>query len=115
MLMKFFARCGRRRASPTNPTMKANLPILASVVATFQLTGNQAMSQPNCDFVRIAEDYVKAHFPFIDTAPDRRVVSIPVGAYWQVTFNLPDRYLGFVPEITVDPRTCQVVSAKVWQ
>jgi len=77
--------------------------------------GIQAMSQPNCDVVRIAEDYVKTQFPFIDTAPDRHVVSLPIGAYWQVTFKLPDRYLGFVPEITVDPRTCQVVGAKVWQ
>ena len=95
--------------------LRAKLPIWATVVATLQLTGIQAMSQSNCDVIRIAEDYVKTHFPFIDTAPDRRVVSLPIGAYWQVTFKLPDRYLGFVPEITVDPRTCQVVAAKVWQ
>ena len=85
------------------------------VAAALPLIGSEAMSQPNCDVVRIAQDYVKTHFPFIDTAPDRRVVSLPIGAYWQVTFNLPDRYLGFVPEITVDPGTCQVVAAKVWQ
>lgn len=115
MLMKFFVCSGRWRASSTNPIIKANLPILATVVAMLQLTGNQAMSQPNCDVVEIAKDYVKAHFPFIDTAPDRRVVSLPVGDFLQITFKLPEGYLGFVPEITVDPRTCQVVRAKVWQ
>jgi len=73
------------------------------------------MPQPNCDVVRIAKAYVESHFPFIDTAPDRRVITLPVGAHWQVTFNLPDGYLGFVPEITVDPKTCQVVRSKVWQ
>jgi hypothetical protein len=92
---------------------RAKLPVL--MIAALQLTGNQAMSQLNCDVVKIAKDYVETHFPFIDTAPDRRVVTLPIGAYWQVTFKLPERYLGFVPEITVDPNTCRVVSAKVWQ
>jgi hypothetical protein len=75
------------------------------------------MSQPNCDVVGIARTYVERHFPFIDIASDRRVVTSTVDAYWQVTFDfkLADRYLGFVPEITVDPRTCRVVGAKVWQ
>ena len=75
------------------------------------------MAQPNCDVITIARAYVEAHFPFIDVASKRRVVSAPVGAYWQVTFDFdePARYLGFVPEIMVDPRSCQVVSAKVWQ
>lgn len=78
---------------------------------------NQAMPQPNCDVVGIAKAYVETHFPFIDLASDRRVVSSPVGDHWQVTldFDVPARYLGFIPEITVDPKTCQVVNAKVWQ
>ena len=73
------------------------------------------MPQPNCDVVKIANEYVKAHFPFIDTKPDRRVTTLPIGTYWQVIFHLPEGFLGFVPEITVDPKTCQVVAAKVWQ
>jgi hypothetical protein len=85
------------------------------MIAVLQLMAEEAVSQPNCNVVRIAEDYVKAHFPFIDTASDRSVVSLPVGPFLQITFDLPEGYLGFVPEITVDPRTCQVVSAKVWQ
>jgi hypothetical protein len=77
----------------------------------------QAMPQPNCDIVKIAKTYVEMHFPFIHIASKRRVVTAPIGAYWQVTFDFdePARYLGMVPEITVDPETCQVVSAKVWQ
>ena len=76
------------------------------------------MPQPNCDVVRIARDYSETHFPFIKITSDRRMVVISqVGAYWQVTFDFdePARYLGMVPEITVDPITCQVVAAKVWQ
>ena len=115
MSMKIVALSDRRPASLRNALTRAKLPVLMIAAATFQLTGTQAMSQPNCDVVKIAENYVKTHFPFIDTEPDRRVVTLPIGAYWQVTFKLPFGYLGFVPEITVDPRTCQVVSAKVWQ
>ena len=77
----------------------------------------EAMAQPNCDFIKIARTYVETHFPFIHLASKRRVVTAPVGAYWQGTFDFdePARYLGMVPEITVDPGACQVVSAKVWQ
>src|SRR2546423_921604 len=105
----------KHRSRAPQMSMRAKLFIWMAAIATLQLTGMQAMSHPNCDVVRIAQDYVKTHFPFIDTAPDRHVVSLPIGVYWQVTFKLPDRYLGFVPEITVDPRTCKVVAAKVWQ
>src|SRR4051812_32996741 len=91
--------------SPTCPATRMSLLASITAAAMFQLMENQAMSQQNCDVVKIAQDYVKVHFPFIDTNPDRRVVILSVGAYSQVTFHLPDRYLGFVPEITVDPRT----------
>lgn len=88
-----------------------------TVVAIIQSTVDPAMPQPNCDVVRIARAYVESTFPFINVDSDRRVVSAPVGDYCQVTFTFdpPATYLGFVPEITVDPRICQVVSAKVWQ
>jgi hypothetical protein len=91
--------------------------IWLTIVATLQLMGNQAMPQSDCDIVKIARAYVETRFPFIDITSHRRVVTSQIGAYWQVTFDFdpPATYLGFVPEITVDPRTCQVVSAKVWQ
>jgi len=113
-MMKALIRLDRPPLS-TCPATTMSLLVSITVAAMFLLMGNQVMSQQNCDVVKVANDYVKTHFPFIDTNPDRRVVTLPVGAYSQVTFHLPDRYLGFVPEITVDPRTCQVVSAKVWQ
>jgi hypothetical protein len=117
MPTKVFTRSDWRPASPTTPSAKVKFSIWVTVVATLQVVGNPAMPQPNCDVVTIARAYVEAHFPFINVASNRRVVSAPVGAYWHVTFDFdePARYLGFVPEITVDPRTCQVVSAKVWQ
>jgi hypothetical protein len=85
------------------------------VLAILQSTVNQAMSQSNCDFVKIAEDYVRQRWPFIDVTTERRAVSEPSGAYWQVTFKLPDDTLGYVPEVRIDRRTCQVVGAQVWQ
>src|SRR5947207_94940 len=100
---------------PRGMTATVKLSIWATVVATLQLMGNEAMPQPNSDVVKIAKAYVERKFPFIDTNAVRVVLTFSIGGYLQVPFHLPDRYLGFVPEITVDPRTCQVVSAKVWQ
>jgi hypothetical protein len=84
------------------------------VVAMIQSMVNQAMSQPNCDLVKIAEDYVRTRSP-IDMTTDRRVRTWLEGTVWKVRFDLPEDALGFVPEIGIDPRTCQVVSAKLWQ
>lgn len=86
-----------------------------TVLAILQSMASQAMSQPNCDVVKIAEDYVRQRWPFIDITTERRAVSEVIGAYWQVTFKLPDDTLGYVPEVTIDRRTCQVVGAQVWQ
>jgi hypothetical protein len=84
------------------------------VVAILQSMVNQAMSQPNCDLVKIAEDYARTRWP-VDLTTDRRVVSSLEGNVWKIRFTLPDDTLGFVPEIGIDQRTCQVVSAKLWQ
>jgi hypothetical protein len=117
MSMKVLMRSDWRPPLPANLRENPKFAIWLTVVAALQLIGNQAMPQPNCDIVRIAKNYVEAQFPFIHIASKRHVVTSPVGAYWQVTFDFdePARYLGMVPEITVDPKTCQVVSAKVWQ
>jgi hypothetical protein len=84
------------------------------VIAALQSMVDQAMSQPNCDFVKIAEDYVRQRWPFIDVTDRRRLSSVE-GAVWKIRFTLPDDTLGFVPEVGIDQRTCQVVSAIVWQ
>ena len=114
MSMKIFALSDRRLASLRNVLTKAKLSVLMVAAATLQLTGNQTMSQPNCDVVKIAEDYVRAHLSFIRIA-NRRWSSSVEGDVWTVRLELPEGHLGFVPEIGVDPITCQFVSAKVWQ
>ena len=114
MSMTIFALSDRRSASLRDVLMRAKLPVLMIAGATFQLTGSQAMAQPNCDVVKIAEDYVRTHLPFI-VIENRRWSSSGEGDLWTVRLELPDGHLGFVPEIGVDQRSCQVVSAKVWQ
>jgi hypothetical protein len=89
-------------------------PISIAVIATLQLMVNQAMSQPNCDVVKIAESYVRTRYPFIDIA-DREAVTSATDALWQVTFELPQGALGFVPIISIDRKTCAVVRAEVEQ
>ena len=114
MPIKIFALSDRRLASLRDVLTKAKLPVLMIAAAALQLTGNQTMSQPNCDVVKVAEDYVKTHFPFIRIA-NRRWSSSVESDLWTVRLELPEGALGFVPEIGVDQRSCQVVSAKVWQ
>ncbi len=83
-------------------------------IAVLQLMVDRAMSQPNCDLVKIAEDYAKTRWP-VDMTTDRRVRTWLEGNVWKVRFDLPEDALGFVPEIGIDQRTCQVVSAMFWQ
>jgi hypothetical protein len=84
------------------------------VGAVLQLTTDQAMSQPNCDLIKIAEEYARTRWP-IDMTTDRHVIAWLEGAVWKVRFDLPKDTLGFVPEIGIDQRTCKVVSAMFWQ
>lgn len=83
-------------------------------LAVFQLMAEQAMSQPNCDLVKVAEDYARARWP-VDLTTGRRVVKSLDGTVWKVRFTLPNDTLGYVPEIGIDEKTCQVVSAILWQ
>jgi hypothetical protein len=118
MSMKIFALRDRRPASLRDTLTRAKLPVLMIAAATFQLTGNEAISQSNCDVVKIAEDFARTRWP-TDLTTNRRVVvrlvSVAGSIYQRVTFNLPDGYLGPVPEITVDGRSCWVIGAKLWQ
>ena len=84
------------------------------VLTLLPLTVDQAMSQPNCDVVKIAENYARARWP-VDLTTDRRVVRWLEGNVWKVTFEFPADTLGYVPEIGIDQRTCQLVSAVLWQ
>jgi hypothetical protein len=84
------------------------------MVAGLQLLVDQAMSQTNCDVVKIAKNYARTRWP-VDVTTDRRVVRWVEGGTWKIAFELPEDTLGFVPEIGIDPKTCQVVSAILWQ
>jgi hypothetical protein len=84
------------------------------VTVTIHLLAGQAMAQSNCNFIKIAEDYAKARWP-VDLTTDRNAVTWPDGVVIKVAFELPPDALGFVPEISIDTQTCQVVSAKLWQ
>jgi hypothetical protein len=112
--MTIFALSDRRPASLADVLTRAKLPVLIMAVATLHFTGNQAMSQPNCDLVKIAEDYARTRWP-VDMTTDRRVRTWLEGDVWKVAFELPADTLGFVPEIGIDRTTCQVVSAMFWQ
>ena len=85
-----------------------------AVVAVLQLMMDHAMPQPNCDVVRIAEDYIRTRYPFIDPAERQPVTSV-AGAVWQVAFELPKGAFGFVPIVSIDRKTCAVVGAQVEQ
>jgi hypothetical protein len=40
--------------------------VLAILVTIFQLMGSPAMSEPECDFVKIARDFIITKFPQTD-------------------------------------------------
>lgn len=84
------------------------------MIAVLQLMAEEAMPQSNCDVVTTAQKYVRTHFPFIQIG-NRRWSSSAEADLWTVRLELPDGHLGFVPEITINERSCQVVAAKVWQ
>ena len=85
-----------------------------TVVAVIQSMVNQAMPQSNCDVIKIAEDYVRIRWPFIDIT-NRRPSRMIDGDVWKVAFELPEDTLGYVPEVSIHQGTCQVIGAVVWQ
>lgn len=83
-------------------------------IATFwmgQMTLNQAMSQANCDVLKIAHEYIASRYPSFDAAGLTPVIS-EQGNLWRLTYELPRGTLGGVPIITIDKRTCRVVQAE---
>ena len=84
------------------------------VVGTIQSMVNQTMPHPNCEVVKIAEDYAKARWPFFDFSDRRRSTEVE-GDVSKVRFLLPDGSLGYEPEISIDRKNCQVVHAVIWQ
>ncbi len=87
------------------------LPAVIAVAAVFQLMVEQVMSQPGCDMLRVAQEYIAKRYPSFDPAGLKRVVS-EQGNLWQLTYELPTGMLGGAPIITIDKRTCAIVRAE---
>jgi hypothetical protein len=85
-----------------------------TLVTAFQLMGSPTMSQPKCDFLKIAKDYIVKEYPFIDFV-HRHPVTSESNHIRQVRYELPPDWLGFVPVVSIDTRTCTVVDAVVEQ
>ena len=89
------------------------LPVIAVIAALAAIMG-QAMSQPNCDVLNVARDYIAQRYPWFDPTGLKRVVSEAADS-WEVTYELPEHMLGGTPAVTNDKRTCKVVRAIHWQ
>jgi NTF2 fold immunity protein len=80
------------------------------IIATLTLSVNKTMSEPRCDMLKIAEEYISARYPSFDSKGLQRIIS-EKGNLWELTYEMPETSLGGVPIITIDKRTCQVVRA----
>lgn len=81
------------------------------VVAVLPLTEKEAMSQPKCDMLSVAQQYIAKQFPSFDST-GLKLVTSESGNLWELTYELPRGTLGGVPIITIDKRTCKVVRAE---
>jgi hypothetical protein len=75
-----------------------------------ELFAGQAMSQVECDFLRIAKDHIGRKFPSFDPTGLTPVISESENL-WELSYELPKGTLGGVPVITIDKRSCMVVRA----
>ena len=86
------------------------LTTLTALVAAHILFAGEAMSKTECDPLNVAEAYIAKQFPAFDSSGLKRIIS-QKGGLWQLTYELPAGMLGGAPIVTVDMRTCKVVSA----
>ena len=82
------------------------LPI--AIASSIMLFTWPAMSQPKCGFFRIAHDIVAREFEITDLSYRHSVIS-ESDTVWTVRHELPPDWIGFVPVVGVDKRTCVVV------
>jgi hypothetical protein len=91
---------------------------IVTLVTIVQLMASPAMSQPKCDFLKIARDFIAKEYPFIDLhAAYRHPVTSESNTFWEVRYEFPPDWLvlGFVPVVLIDKRTCGVVHGHVEQ
>ena len=79
---------------------------LAAIFETVSL----AMSQPSCDVLQVAQEYIAKRFPSFDVTRFKPVIS-EQGSFTEVTYELPKGTLGGVPIMVVDRKTCRVIKA----
>jgi hypothetical protein len=93
--------------------MRCITTLLATTAAAtlLQLVTGQAMAQSQCDFFRIAHQFIVQRYPTFDSTGLRPMVS-ESDRLWELTFELPRGTLGGVPTITIDKRSCKVVRAE---
>jgi hypothetical protein len=70
----------------------------------------QAMSESECNFRKVAMDFVAAKYPSFNVAGSKLVASRG-NDFWEVTWELPDGTLGGVPIVHIDTRSCAVIRA----
>jgi hypothetical protein len=87
------------------------LPVGIAVIVVLQLIVDQTMSQPRCDMLRVAQEYIAKRYPSFDPSGLKLVIS-EEGNFWQLTYELPEGMLGGAPIITIDKRTCTIVRAQ---
>jgi hypothetical protein len=75
------------------------------------MTGNYSMSQPKCDPLTVAKEYIAKRYPSFDPTGKKLVIS-ETSTQWQITYELPPHMLGGVPIITVEKRTCTIIRAE---
>lgn len=83
-------------------------------VTLIQLTVSQELAQPRCDFIAVARAHLAQRFSFVDLQGRTATIS-EMGNLTRVRFDLPWGHLGFVPVITIDKRSCEVVKTQVEQ
>lgn len=88
--------------------------VITALVTIFPLMVSPTMSQPKCDFLKIAQGLIAKEYPFIDLA-HRHPVTSESNTFWEVRYELPPDSLGFVPVVAIDKWTCVVVHSHVEQ
>jgi hypothetical protein len=87
--------------------------VLVILVTIFQLKGSPTMSEPKCDFVKIARDVIATKFPHTDFSYYSHPVISESGSFVEVRYDFPPDLLvfGFVPVVVIHKRSCKVVHA----
>jgi hypothetical protein len=89
----------------------ARFTVVIAIIVSLELIGRQAMPQPGCDFMKMAQAHIAKQFPFFDPAGLKPFIS-DSGNLWELTYELPRGTLGGTPIITIDKRTCRVIRAE---